>query len=144
VQRLLDALRDERSKVTLDVAALEMASIEFPGLDLEGSLVRLDSLAQQTGAQLSEGASGLDFIKAANEVLFEVMQFRGNESEYYDPRNSCLNSWASRSRCRLSISKWLAVWDARFTALDCRGTLSWLTRIANRGTGLIPFTTAVS
>jgi regulator of sirC expression with transglutaminase-like and TPR domain len=106
VQRLLDALRDERSKVTLDVAALEMASIEFPGLDLEGSLVRLDSMAQQIGAQLSQNASGLDFIKAANELLFEVMQFRGNESEYYDPRNSCLNSVLIR---RLGIPITLSV-----------------------------------
>jgi regulator of sirC expression with transglutaminase-like and TPR domain len=106
VQRLLDALRDERSKVTLDVAALEMASIEFPGLDLEGSLVRLDSLAQQIRAQLTEDASGLDFIKAANELLFEVMQFRGNENEYYDPRNSCLNSVLIR---RLGIPITLSV-----------------------------------
>jgi len=106
VQRLLDALRDERSKVTLDVAALEMASIEFPGLDLEGSLVRLDSVAQQIRAQLTEDASGLDFIKAANELLFEVMQFRGNENEYYDPRNSCLNSVLIR---RLGIPITLSV-----------------------------------
>jgi regulator of sirC expression with transglutaminase-like and TPR domain len=106
VQRLLDALRDERSKVTLDVAALEMASVEFPGLDLEGSLVRLDTVAQQIRAQLTEDASGLDFIKAANELLFEVMQFRGNENEYYDPRNSCLNSVLIR---RLGIPITLSV-----------------------------------
>ncbi len=72
VQRLLDALRDERSTVTLDVAALEMASIEFPGLDIDASLLRLDSLAQQISAQLTANATGLDFIKAANDLLFEV------------------------------------------------------------------------
>lgn len=92
MHRLLDALRDERSAVTLDVAALEMAAIEFPGLDIDASLFRLDDLAEQIGSQLTANAPGLDFIKAANELLFDVMQYRGNEEEYYDPRNSCLNS----------------------------------------------------
>lgn len=92
VQRLLDALREERSAVPLDVAALEMASIEFPGLDVESCLERLDSYAAQIGCQLKGNATGLDYIRAANEYLFEVLQFRGNEDEYYDPRNSCLNS----------------------------------------------------
>jgi regulator of sirC expression with transglutaminase-like and TPR domain len=92
VKSLLDALRDDRSKVTLDIAALELAGIEFPGLDQEAFTFRLDALAEQIDSLLIAGASGLDFIKAANELLFDVMQFRGNEEEYYDPRNSCLNS----------------------------------------------------
>ena len=47
VKSLLDALRDDRSKVTLDIAALELASIEFPGLDQEAFTFRLDHLAEQ-------------------------------------------------------------------------------------------------
>ena len=92
MQRLLDALRDDRSEVPLDVAALEIASIEFPGLDLDAAAFRLDNLAEQVNAQLTPNASGLDFVKACNELLFDVLQFRGNEEDYYDPRNSCLNS----------------------------------------------------
>src|ERR1700727_401637 len=92
VKSLLDALRDDRSKVSLDIAALELASIEFPGLDFEAFTFRLDNLAEQVDAQLPPQANGLDFIKGANELLFDVMQFRGNAGEYYDPRNSCLNS----------------------------------------------------
>jgi regulator of sirC expression with transglutaminase-like and TPR domain len=106
VQRLLDALRDDRSKVTLDVAALELASVEFPGLDLEASLFRLDTLAEQVDSQLAGRVSGLDFIQTTNELLFEVLQFRGNEDEYYDPRNSCLNSVLMR---RLGIPISLSV-----------------------------------
>ena len=41
VKSLLDALRDDRSRVTLDIAALELASIEFPGLDNEAFTFRL-------------------------------------------------------------------------------------------------------
>jgi regulator of sirC expression with transglutaminase-like and TPR domain len=92
VQRLLDALRDDRSTVTLDVAALELAGIEFPGLDMEASFFRLNNLAEQVQSQLTANASGLDFISTCNELLFDVLQFRGNEEDYYDPRNSCLNS----------------------------------------------------
>lgn len=106
VQRLLDALRDERSAVTLDIAALELASIEFPGLEFEPSLYRLEKMAEQIESQLTPNASGLDFIRATNELLFEVLQFRGNEDEYYDPRNSCLNSVLTR---RLGIPITLSI-----------------------------------
>lgn len=106
MQRLLDALRDDRSPVTLDVAALELASIEFPGLDMEASFFRLNNLAEQVSAQLAPNATGLDFISACNELLFEVLQFRGNDEDYYDPRNSCLNSVLMR---RLGIPISLSV-----------------------------------
>jgi len=106
VKRLLDALRDERSPVPLDIAALELASVEFPGLDFDASLFRLDNLADQLRSQVTAGAPALDFIKAANELLFDVLQFRGNEEEYYDPRNSCLNSVLTR---RLGIPISLSV-----------------------------------
>jgi regulator of sirC expression with transglutaminase-like and TPR domain len=106
VQRLLDALRDDRSPVTLDVAALELASIEFPGLDMEASFFRLNNLAEQVKAQLTPNATGLDFISACNELMFDVLQFRGNEEDYYDPRNSCLNSVLMR---RLGIPISLSV-----------------------------------
>jgi regulator of sirC expression with transglutaminase-like and TPR domain len=96
VRRLLHALRDETSEVALDIAALELASIEFPGLDFEPSLFRLDNIADQIRSQLSANATGLEFIRAANEVLFDLLQFRGNEEDFYDPRNSCLNSVLSR------------------------------------------------
>jgi regulator of sirC expression with transglutaminase-like and TPR domain len=106
VQRLLDALKHERSAVTLDVAALELAAIEFPGLDLEASFFRLDNIAEQIDSQLTRNATSLDFIRAANEILFDVLQFRGNEEDYYDPRNSCLNSVLMR---RLGIPISLSV-----------------------------------
>ena len=106
VERLRNALRHERSEVTLDIAALEVASVEFPRLDFDASLFRLDNLAQQIGSQLSANSTALDFIKATNQLLFDTLQFRGNEEQYYDPRNSCLNSVLMR---RLGIPISLAV-----------------------------------
>ena len=96
MRRLLDALKNERSEVSLDVASLELASIEFPRLDFEASLFRLQNIAEQIKSQLTENATPLEFIKGLNELLFDTLQFRGNDEDYYDPRNSCLNSVLSR------------------------------------------------
>ena len=106
MKRLLDALRDDRSTVPLDAAALEIAAIEFPGVDSEAAAFRLDNLAEQIRSQLTQDASGLDFIRVCNELLFDVLQFRGNEDDYYDPRNCCLNSVLMR---RLGIPITLSV-----------------------------------
>jgi len=96
VKRLRDALTNDSSVTTLDLAALELASVEFPRLEIEASLSRLEVLAGQIDAGLPPHASGLEFIRAANNLLFDNQLFRGNEADYYDPRNSCLNSVLSR------------------------------------------------
>ena len=106
VERLIAALQDDRSEVPLDVAALELARVEFPQLDPKASLIRLDNLAAEIQSQLTTNASGLDFIRATNQLLFEILDFRGDEQNYYDPRNSCLNSVLTR---RLGIPITLSV-----------------------------------
>src|SRR5579885_834647 len=106
VERLIAALQDDRSEVPLDVAALELARVEFPQLDPKASLIRLDNLAAEIQSKLTTNASGLDFIRATNQLLFEILDFRGDEQNYYDPRNSCLNSVLTR---RLGIPITLSV-----------------------------------
>jgi len=106
VHRLRDALKNDRSAITLDLAALDLARVEFPGLDVEASLLRLDHFAGQVEAGLPPRASPLAFITTANTLLFEQLHFRGNEDDYYDPRNSCLNAVLSR---RLGIPISLSV-----------------------------------
>ncbi len=96
VQGLLDALRDDRSEVSLDSAALELASIEFPGLDAAAYVARLDAIAHDISRRVTEKSSAPEVIHAVNELLFGVLQFRGNSEDYYDPRNSCLNSVINR------------------------------------------------
>ena len=75
----------------LDLPALDLASIEFPGLVREPYLDRLDEMAGELGTP-TEGLAGPEFIAAANEYLYADLGFRGNERDYYDPRNSCLNA----------------------------------------------------
>lgn len=96
MNRLRDALRNDVSEVSLDVAALELARIEFPAVDISACLSRLDQLAEQIGSTLPGHVAGLEFINRMNEVLFDILGFEGNRDEYYDPRNSCLNSVLTR------------------------------------------------
>jgi regulator of sirC expression with transglutaminase-like and TPR domain len=75
----------------LDVAALEIASIETPGLDPEPCLAALDRIASGIAERLSAVPDGIEFVRVANQYLFGDLGFRGNEIDYNDPRNSCLN-----------------------------------------------------
>jgi len=82
--------------VTLDVAALEMASIETPRLDPAPSLKTLDKLAAELRSRLPQHADGALFVRTANTYLFDELNFSGNESAYHDPRNSCLDQVLER------------------------------------------------
>jgi regulator of sirC expression with transglutaminase-like and TPR domain len=76
------------SGIELDEAALRLATIEYPHLELEPYLHLLDSHAARIGDRLDAGAS---FVEVANRYLFEELGFIGNQADYYNPANSCLN-----------------------------------------------------
>jgi regulator of sirC expression with transglutaminase-like and TPR domain len=59
-------------------------------------LKTLDEFASEIGARLDPEHDGAEFVRVANHYLFDELSFRGNESEYYDPRNSCLDSVLDR------------------------------------------------
>ncbi len=95
----MDALRralQGDATVMLDVAALDLAAIECPGLDPAPSLAALDQMAAALRARLASGIDGRGFVEIANDYLFREMGFRGNQDEYDDPRNSCLNQVLER------------------------------------------------
>jgi regulator of sirC expression with transglutaminase-like and TPR domain len=85
---LSDLLAGRDTNIELDEAALRLAAIEHPNLEIEPYLRLLDSYADQIGDQLHAGGS---FVEAANGYLFEKLGFIGNEADYYNPANSCLN-----------------------------------------------------
>ncbi len=90
--------------VDLSRAALAVARIEHPDLDVASELARLDALAGRSGAGGARGPqAALDRLVG---FLFEDEGFRGNDKEYYDPRNSCLNDVLDR---RLGIPITLSV-----------------------------------
>ena len=101
MQTLISALTGG-GEPRLDAAALDLATIEFPSLVPKPYLDRLDEM----GAELADetaGLSGQEFVARANTYLFDDIGFRGNEDNYYDPRNSCLN-WVLDQRSGIPIT----------------------------------------
>ena len=91
MQHLLDLLTGRGEEAGLDRAALEIARIEYPGLDIEPFIEILDSHAAELSERLAGRSGGPAYVAAANQYLFEELGFAGNTAHYYDPRNSCLN-----------------------------------------------------
>jgi regulator of sirC expression with transglutaminase-like and TPR domain len=87
---------------SLAQAALLIARIEYPRLDVEAYLGKLDAMGElarqavQRRLERTADNSRLACIKAVNEYLFEELHFVGNRDKYEDPRNSCLNEVLDR------------------------------------------------
>ena len=88
VRELSDYLAWRGTDLHLDEAALLLATIEYPGLEIDPSLRILDSYAAELGARLREWA---DFVPMTNHFLFNELGFAGNSADYYSVTNSCLN-----------------------------------------------------
>lgn len=91
MQPLLELLTGRSQELSLDRAALELARIEYPGLDVDPFIGILDSYAVELAERLAGSSGGAGFVQAANQYLFGELGFTGNAGNYYDPRNSCLN-----------------------------------------------------
>ncbi|HTZ96164.1 MAG TPA: transglutaminase-like domain-containing protein [Terriglobales bacterium] len=87
-------------------AALTIARTEYPDLDCDAYVARVDELARTAEARISEIGDAGQTIAALNHVLFTEAGLRGNRENYYDPRNSFLNDVLDR---RLGIPITLAV-----------------------------------
>ena len=79
-------LRLEDDQTPLDEAALYVARIEYPGLLIEPWLAKLDFHAHEI-----EKRRGRSTRIAIGSYLFDELGLVGNEQDYYNPQNSCLN-----------------------------------------------------
>lgn len=89
-------LEEDPPKGRLDRAALELASIETPDLEPEPVLERLNELAANLGDRLRNFNDGREFVEKAQVYLFEELGFHGNEQDFFDSRNSCLDQVLER------------------------------------------------
>jgi regulator of sirC expression with transglutaminase-like and TPR domain len=96
VNHLQQVLDNEERQGRLDRAALDLATIHFPGLQPEPFLDQLNELAARLGDRLRNFNDGRDFVETAQRYLFGELGFRGNEEDFFDPRNSCLNQVLER------------------------------------------------
>ncbi len=101
-QAFTNIITGDEANIDLARAALLIAAEEYPDLDIDQYLGRLDMLASQVQKHLagsSEQAIGIpateqacmETLRALNVVLFEQEHFRSSQVDYYNPQNSFLN-----------------------------------------------------
>ena len=81
----------EEAVFPLDRAALTIALEEYPNLDIQHYLSHLDTLAARVEVLAGDDRSPINVLQSINDVLFVQEGLRGNNDDYYDPRNSFLN-----------------------------------------------------
>jgi len=90
-------------EIDLARVSLLIAAAEYPELDLSRYLAKLDALAERARdlAALDPGAYRV--LACLNYVLFHAERFKGNQDDYYDPRNSFLN-WVIERKVGIPIT----------------------------------------
>ncbi|MBI3796703.1 MAG: tetratricopeptide repeat protein [Deltaproteobacteria bacterium] len=97
-ERFAQLVSGPEEELDLAEAALLIAQEEQPDLDITVYLRRLDEVATAARARLPQAPEPRDLIHSLNVQLFHEEGLAGNESEYYDPRNSFLNEVLDRKR----------------------------------------------
>ena len=91
-ERFRQLAADDFDESRLSEGALLIAQEDCPGLEIQDYLDRLDLMAARILPSTGEKVR----LESICSLLFEEMGFRGNEEEYYDPRNSFLNEVIDR------------------------------------------------
>jgi regulator of sirC expression with transglutaminase-like and TPR domain len=91
-----DLVRTGNDEIDLAGAALQIARVQYPRVATVKNLQLLD----RYGRTLAQRTAGSDnpflLIHELNKLLFQEEGFRGNDKDYYDPRNSFLNDVLER------------------------------------------------
>lgn len=95
-ERLEKVIHSSEQELNLAEAALLVAKDEYPGLDVDAYLRRLDELATEVQLRLPERAGLEDVLLTLNQFLFVEQGFSGDMENYHDPRNSFLNEVLDR------------------------------------------------
>ena len=104
LKSLAEQIADAADRPGPDLAApaFLIARIEYPRLDPEPYLDRLDAMGE-AAARVVQKMAGHDAplaarIDAINHYLFDEEGFTGNREQFDDPRNSCLNEVMDRKK----------------------------------------------
>ena len=72
-------------------AALLLAHIDNPDVDVHAYVARMDEMAEELKRTFPENATEQQRLSALDKYLFEELGMRGSQSEYYTRSNSYLN-----------------------------------------------------
>lgn len=90
-------------ELDLGEAALLIGAEEDPPVDIDDELARIDALADGVTPRLHGFRHPRDRLELVLSYLVRELGFRGNEADYYDPRNSYLHA-VLRRRLGLPIT----------------------------------------
>lgn len=90
----------------LGLGALLIAKDIYPELDTRAYTELLDRMALEVSERIGETTEPSRQITQLNKYLFEEKAFKGNQDDYYNPRNSYLNDVLD---CKLGIPITLSV-----------------------------------
>ena len=98
----------DRPDYEIDVAraALLLSASEYPDISVDRELFTFQRIAGSISSKLLDDDDPLYCMNTLSEALFDEGGFRGNDENYYDPRNSYLNQVMAR---RVGIPITLAV-----------------------------------
>ena len=95
-ERFPEIARLPADRIALAEAALAVAAEEYPDLDFDHYLEKLDDLALRAAPGVEAAPSLFEQVERLNHFLFVQSGFRGNQERYDDPRNSFLNDVLDR------------------------------------------------
>jgi regulator of sirC expression with transglutaminase-like and TPR domain len=81
-----------------------VAKTQYPTLDEEDMIIRIEQLKMDIWIELHENLTALENIKVLNHVIFDLHHFDGNKSDMNAPQNSYINTFLeSRKGSPLSL-----------------------------------------
>ena len=86
-----DQVKLNDRELNLELSALYIAGEEFPGLDVQQYLDRLDSMSGDVQGIAGNSDNHEQLVRGLNYYLFERLRLRGNPEDYYNHENSFLN-----------------------------------------------------
>jgi len=94
--RFAELSRRRDHDIDVAEAALWIAAEQYPDLDVDLYLARLDAVADTIRPQILASRDTREQVARLNHSLFEIEGFSGNHDAYDDPRNSFLNEVIDR------------------------------------------------
>jgi regulator of sirC expression with transglutaminase-like and TPR domain len=86
----------EDEQIDLLTSALTIAKLEYPELEVSQYRERVTTLADRVKERAIRSTDSLEILGVINEVLYGDEGFRGNVTDYYDPKNSFFNDVLDR------------------------------------------------
>nr|WP_310426715.1 transglutaminase-like domain-containing protein [Chamaesiphon sp. VAR_48_metabat_135_sub] len=96
LDRFLAEINKLDREIDLSRAALYIAQIEYPDLDIDRYLELLELMGREVAQRLPATKYPLKVIQTINQYLYTDLKFKGNEQDYYNPSNSFLNDVIDR------------------------------------------------